>query len=87
MPARVFTQKELYDELEKVGFKPTKTKTLRFTIWKNEKGDCVSVNHIRDCYPYTYLNDLLGPFGDAYNFSGINISEQKYIITKDNSES
>lgn len=82
MSVRIFSQELFYDELKKCGFQPTETKTNHFTIWKNENGDCLSVNHGLDAYPYTYLNDLLGSFGANYNFSGARIADHTYKITE-----
>ncbi len=81
MAVRVFTREAMYEELKAAGFNPTDEKTEFFTIWKNGKGDVISVNHSHETYPYYYLGDLLKCIDIDYNFSGTVVDMKKYKIT------
>jgi len=82
MAIRVFSQKELYAELEKIGFKKTSNKTDLNTIWINEDGEAITVKHNLSEYPAYYVDELLHHIGVNCNPSGQVVDLRKYHIQK-----
>lgn len=84
MPAKVLSQEELYNRLKSDGFRPTNEKTPCNTIWMNDKGDVISVNHTKETYPYWYYNNLIeGLKISKMNFSGEKtFDSQTYFVSE-----
>jgi len=81
MSVFVVTQERLQEQLKAAGFQPTTTKTAHNTIWKNEKGDLLPVNHTELAFPPEYLNELLGAYGITATWQGEVVDIRKVNIS------